>query len=270
MKIFDAHNDYFTSKYCNIIPDFSTNVLVNFAVWGTKISREEALEICDRIRRAGMLYSIEDASKLCFDDVAHVNPVWCSLGWNEDNALCGGAHGENVGLSISGKSWQKLLENTGILLDTAHLSPESLHDALVGARRPIVNSHSCVYELCSNPRNVRLHDIGEILNNGGFWGVCLYQDFLTNECHAATAKDVAMHLDCVVQSFGIKGVGIGTDYYGCDRLPTSLDNYQKFGNLQKELFALGYSKDDVEMIFYKNLVMFLQENRRGIFTKDFA
>lgn len=71
----------------------------------------------------------------------------------------------------------------------------------------------------------------------------------------ADVKDVADHIDHVVQLVGVEHVGIGSDFDGVgDSLPTGLKDVSMYPNLISELLARGYSEDDIRKIFGENLM----------------
>ena len=64
---------------------------------------------------------------------------------------------------------------------------------------------------------------------------------------------VAEHIDYVVKMVGIDHVGLGSDFDGVgDTLPDGLKDASMYPNLIAELLKMGYSKEDIEKICYKN------------------
>ncbi|MCH7397958.1 dipeptidase [Belliella sp. DSM 107340] len=64
---------------------------------------------------------------------------------------------------------------------------------------------------------------------------------------------VAEHIDYVAKMVGIDHVGLGSDFDGVgDTLPDGLKDASMYPNLIAELMKLGYSKEDLEKICYKN------------------
>ncbi|GAB2626814.1 dipeptidase [Belliella aquatica] len=64
---------------------------------------------------------------------------------------------------------------------------------------------------------------------------------------------VAEHIDHVVKLVGIDHVGLGSDFDGVgDSLPEGLKDASMYPNLIAELMKLGYSKEDIEKVCYKN------------------
>ncbi len=74
----------------------------------------------------------------------------------------------------------------------------------------------------------------------------------------ATVKDVADHIDHVVQVIGIDYVGIGTDFDGGGGV-TGCMTVADMKNITVELLRRGYSKTDIEKIWGGNVMRVLKE-----------
>jgi membrane dipeptidase len=81
-----------------------------------------------------------------------------------------------------------------------------------------------------------------------------------NKTGYADVKDVADHIDHVVELVGIDHVGIGSDYDGVgDSLPIGLKDVSGYPNLIYELLKRGYSDEDIEKILSGNLLRVWRE-----------
>lgn len=77
----------------------------------------------------------------------------------------------------------------------------------------------------------------------------------------ATVKDVADHIDHVVQLAGIDHVGIGSDFDGVgDSLPIGLKSVADYPNLIAELLRRQYSEEDIRKVCGENLLRAWEEN----------
>jgi len=74
----------------------------------------------------------------------------------------------------------------------------------------------------------------------------------------ATVKEVADHIDHVVEVAGIDHVGIGTDFDGGGGIEDCAD-VSEMGNITIELVRRGYSKKDIEKIWGGNIMRVLSE-----------
>ena len=124
----------------------------------------------------------------------------------------------------------------------------------------VVASHSCFYALKKHPRNLYDWQAREIVARGGLIGVTFVGAFLTSG--RARPDDVFRHLEYGAEKFGIGYVCIGTDFFGTNDLPQTLRTYAEADALRNYFVRAGYSADDIEKIFKRNLQNFLQKTRK--------
>ena len=75
----------------------------------------------------------------------------------------------------------------------------------------------------------------------------------------ADVKDVADHIDRVVELAGVEHVGFGSDFDGVGpSLPTGLEDVSKYPNLLAELLRRGYSERDLEKICGENVLRVME------------
>ena len=76
----------------------------------------------------------------------------------------------------------------------------------------------------------------------------------------ADVKDVAYHIDHIINLVGIDHIGIGSDFDGVvDSLPTGLKDVSGYPNLIYELLKRSYSENDIEKICSGNLLRVWKE-----------
>jgi len=73
----------------------------------------------------------------------------------------------------------------------------------------------------------------------------------------ATVSDAVDHIDHIVQFVGIDHVGIGTDFDGGGALADCQD-VSELPNITRELLTRGYSEEDIQKIWGKNLMRVMQ------------
>lgn len=200
---------------------------------------------------------------------------------------------KNHGLSKFGEDVVHEMNRLGMMVDLAHVSPETMQAAIKMSRAPVIFSHSCCRALCDNPRNVPDDILRQIPANGGIVMITFFPEYLTerwnshltaqkvewerlqklhpdatNEvkvgidewkaAHPAppptTLKDVADHIDHVRKIVGIDYVGVGGDYEGFSGPPEGLEDVSCYPALMAELLRRGYSAEDIKKISGRNLI----------------
>lgn len=207
-----------------------------------------------------LLLSIEDLGFVKDEDdlnkIIKLNPISVSLTWNHINQFGGGANSK-LGLTTWGKKCVKLLEQNNILIDTAHMSKRMFWDFCKITTKPIYNSHSNIYSLKRHKRNLTDKQIDKIVKSNGYLGLTIYDEFISKSL--ITSKDIAFQFDYLIQRFGYKNFGLGTDLYGIDveHLPIDVKDYGDINQVVIELKKLGYNKEVVDCLIYKNFENFL-------------
>lgn len=269
MKFCDLHNDLITVKsFEDSVKYLEENSIyidkIILAIWTTRTKYNNYTDICSLIKKynslekSEILFGIEDISALeeKFERILELNIFYASLTWNYDNNLGGGAYGEK-GLTDKGKDVLKKLNYNNVVLDTAHLNRKTFWSCIDFFEGNIINSHTCFNSVFKHKRNIDDDQISAIITKGGIIGLALVGDFLSSESKA-NMYDVARHIDYFIQKYGDKNLCLGTDFFGTDNLPKNLSNYSELYRLVEYLQKIGYNKDTVERIFYKNFEDFLR------------
>lgn len=250
--IFDLHNDILTFGYDeqtlkNEIERLSTRVKgVILAFWSTK---SKGLPFFD-CKIANIYRAIEDLhfySEKCEEDILSFNPIYCSLTWNYDNSLAGGALDGGL-LTGEGECAIRFLNKNNIIVDVAHLNRRSFFEVIECAEK-VVCSHTAVEALKSHLRNLTDEQIRIIIQKGGVIGLTPVRAFVKGN---GGVVDFTQTIDYCVQRFGVEHFCIATDYYGSTDFDENLSRYDRFGKLKAELFKLGYTKKDIDSLFYQN------------------
>ena len=128
--------------------------------------------------------------------------------------------------------------------------------------KPIYNSHSNVYALKIHKRNLTNKQIKAIVESNGFIGLTLYSKFIKNK--GITSKDIAKQFNYLINNFGYKNFGLGTDFYGFNfkYAPKDVKNYNQISNIVKELKKLGHKKEIINCLLWKNYYDFLKRTNQ--------
>ena len=82
------------------------------------------------------------------------------------------------GMNDFGRSVVKRMNALGMLVDLSHVGEQTFWDAINTTTKPVLVSHSCVYNLCPAFRNLKDDQIKAIGKNGGVIHLNFYSGFL--------------------------------------------------------------------------------------------
>lgn len=177
-----------------------------------------------------------------------------SVTWNNDNELgCGAKTEDDKGLTELGGQYVKKLNNLGVIVDVSHLSEKSFWNTIKISEKPVVATHSNVYELCNNTRNLKDNQIKAIAKSGGLIGICYYSDFL-NSKKKADVTDIVEHIKYIKNLVGIDYIGLGSDFDGMNISKTAkgVDNISLIQNIIEELKLQGFKCEEIVKIMWNN------------------
>ncbi len=111
---------------------------------------------------------------------------YMTLTWNNSTSWATSAADETtkkdslpfIGLTEKGKEIVKRMNQLGIMVDVSHLGERSFWDVVSTSTKPIIASHSCVYNLCPHRRNLKDDQIKAIAKSGGVIYLNFYSGFL--------------------------------------------------------------------------------------------
>jgi membrane dipeptidase len=195
---------------------------------------------------------------------------------------------KNQGLSPFGERVIREMNRLGMLVDIAHVSPDTMADVLRVSQAPLIASHSGAFAVAPSPRNVPDEILEQLPRNGGVVMVNFYSGFVVAEAARAvndarrelrarhpdpdaysralnawlkdykmprgTVADVADHIDHIVKVAGIDHAGIGSDFDGITSWPVGLEDVSCYPRLTDELLRRGYSEPDVHKILGGNVL----------------
>lgn len=210
-----------------------------------------------------------------------------------DSAAKPPVHG---GLTPFGEQVVLEMNRLGMLVDLAHVAPETMDDVLRVSKAPVIFSHSSARALCDVPRNVPDEILRRMPQNGGVVMVTFVAGFIDPEISRITAPamkefyerakeaktdeerealrerimgnlklpvttiaKVADHIEHVRDVAGIDHVGIGGDYDGNDDWPEGLEDVSTYPYLLAELIRRGWSDEDIRKLAGGNALRVLEQ-----------
>ncbi len=172
-----------------------------------------------------------------------------TLGWNEQNVLCG-SHVTGGGLTDLGKEYVKEAQRLGMMIDVSHISDEAFWDIIKITEAPVIASHSnsrAVYD-CS--RNLTDDMFRAICETGGVAGFNQYAAFVAENADLDKVCEHFLHFAEMDPS--VKHIALGADLDGCSALPQGFAGVQDYPHLSDKLLSSGFSEETVRDIFWNN------------------
>lgn len=199
------------------------------------------------------------------------------------------------GLTEFGREVVREMNRIGMIVDLAHVSVETMSDALDTSAAPVIFSHSSVASLVPHVRNVPDDILARLAENDGVCMVAFVSEFVSRpsyewanglrewmngegldwldtadrqkgqaiyaESHPrpkASVAEVADHIERVREVAGVAHVGIGGDFDGCDDLPVGLEDVSGYPRLFAELIERGWSQAECARLAGGNVLRVLE------------
>lgn len=265
---FDGHEDYQTMQEmilnCN-------KVLDNHPKLRHVKSKEDLIEddkILSLISVEGMC-GIKDEVEEKIEWLYSHNVRVASLVWNESNALADGWPNNPLrGLSEDGFKVVKKMNELNMIIDVSHINEAGFWDIIKTSSKPVIATHSNIRELSSHQRNLTIQQLKAIALKGGLVGLNAAGDFIDSCKEKQTALHLAKHAKFMADIVGVKHIACGFDYMDFiedtdgsfnDSMALDLKDASYSQNLVKALQDVGFNKEEVEMICFKNVYNFLKE-----------
>lgn len=161
------------------------------------------------------------------------------------------------GLTPYGIEMVKEMNRLGIIIDVSHLSDAGFYDVLKYTTGPFVASHSNARAVCNHCRNLTDDMIKKLAERGGVTGINYAADFLREvpdgEENFSYIADMVKHIKHIVEVGGIDCVGLGSDFDGIEQ-NLEMKDASYLPQLADALAKEGFSEEDIEKIFYKNVL----------------
>ncbi|MDR5588641.1 dipeptidase [Clostridium aquiflavi] len=223
------------------------------------VTNIKELDECNRKNKIGAFLSIEEG-EVIEGDVEKLREVYrmgiriITITWNYENKL--GYPNANYifkenGLTSLGKDILQEMEILGIIPDVSHLSDGGFYDLVKLCKKPFIASHSNSRAITNHPRNLTDEMIKLLSDKGGVMGINFCSSFLGNE-EISSIEEMLTHIKHIRNIGGIDVIALGSDFDGIDN-EVEIQNCSEFYKLYDVLKKNGFTENDVEKIFYKNV-----------------
>jgi membrane dipeptidase len=123
------------------------------------------------------------------DSLYRLGARYMTLTWNNSTSWASSAKDEwappepgkpaiSKGLNDLGKQIVRRMNQLGMLVDLSHVGEATFWDAIAVTTKPVLVSHSCVYNLCPHSRNLKDEQIKAVAKNGGVIHLNFYSGFV--------------------------------------------------------------------------------------------
>lgn len=129
----------------------------------------------------------DDLNKL--DSLYKRGMRYMTLTWNNSTSWATSAMDEtehadtlkHKGLTEFGKEVVRRMNELGVIVDLSHTGEQTFYDAIATTTKPVLLSHSSVWNICPVFRNVKDDQIRAVAKNGGVICVNFYSGFVSKE-----------------------------------------------------------------------------------------
>lgn len=225
----------------------------------------QELSIVEKKRKLGAFLAIEEGDVL-EGKVENVQWVYdlgirfITLTWNYKNKLGYPNYQKTYidrGLKEKGIEIVKEMERVGIIVDASHLSDGGFYDLIRICEKPFVATHSNSRAIKDHPRNLTDDMIRLLADKGGVMGLNFCADFVGKN-NITSIDDLIVHLKHIRRVGGIDVIALGSDFDGIKNEVEIRDCTEMY-KLYDALKIGGFSEDEIEKIFYKNISRVMME-----------
>lgn len=250
---------------------FHNEIKANKEDIGIVLSYDDILKNIKQNKMSALL-SIEEGA-CCKGDLGILRNFYrlgvrmMTLTWNYENEL--GFPNEIIdnklvcdrGLKNKGFEFIEEMEKLGIIIDVSHLSDAGFYDILNNTKKPFVASHSNSRSICGHRRNMTDDMIKKLADRGGVMGLNFYSNFLNDNTtfnNMSKIDDMINHVKHIKKIGGIEVIGLGSDFDGID-CKVEIEDASKMQILAEKMKKEGFTENEVEHIFYKNVLNLFRE-----------
>lgn len=173
-----------------------------------------------------------------------------------------GVPNTECGLTKFGIQFLEEMERLGMIADVSHLSDAGFYDMVKYAKKPFVASHSNSRTICGHVRNMTDDMIKKLAECGGVMGMN-YEPFFLHTYRAeeerhAKISEIVDNILHISQIAGTECIGLGSDFDGI-MTNEELPDASCLPMLEDALWKAGFGQQEIEGIFYKNVLRVYKE-----------
>ncbi len=151
------------------------------------------------------------------------------------------------GLTQFGREVVREMNKLGMIIDTAHCSPDTLAGVLAESRSPVIFSHTGAYALRRIARHLPDNEMRAVAAKGGVIGI--WPHLRRRDTFESMLKDI----DHARKQIGDDHIGVATDLFGLDN-HTAIPTHKEFALIPAALLKRGYPDGAVAKIIGENFM----------------
>lgn len=183
-----------------------------------------------------------------------------TLTWNYINELGypnAGLKYRDKGLTKTGKEFVEAMNEWGMIIDVSHLSDAGFYDVCNLSKKPFVATHSNARAVTNHPRNLTDDMIVKLANAGGVTGMNYCGAFMGDHKYCSM-EHILNHIKYIRNKGGIDILALGSDFDGIEN-EVEMKDASEMQKLAHLLSKNGFTDDDIEKIYYKNMMRVLKD-----------
>lgn len=159
---------------------------------------------------------------------------YMTLTWNNSTSWATSAFDEtrkkdslpHKGLTDFGIQVVKKMNELGMIVDISHVGEKTFWDAIQTTTKPVIASHSCVYNLCPVPRNLKDDQIKAIGKNGGVIHLNFYSGFIDSNYNRGKTAFLQKHKQEVDSLKSLKWANYEIEEWTAKKYPQEVEAYR--------------------------------------------
>lgn len=197
------------------------------------------------------------------DQLKNVIEKWIrSVGFvrKYDNNFCWCSYSDKW-LTALWKDAVHYLNTAWSLIDTAHMSDRAMKDVVKYSKKPVINSHSNILDLCDNKRNVTNSFLTSLFDQWWVLWLSVYDDFIVWEWKSSTIDDYLNQIQYLINMWWEDCLALGTDFHWLrkERIMKKVKSVKWLNHLEERIIDTFWSRI-AEKFFFKNAMRVITEN----------
>jgi len=178
---------------------------------------------------------------------------------NKYDVLFGTKNNEKE-LTTFGKKVIDRMNQVDLKIDISHMDETERQLVIKFSKKPVIVSHRNCKFIANTEDNITNETLKLLKENGGMVMVSFNANgvFENKNQQNHEIKKIVDHIDHLNQYLGIDKIGFGTDLQAFGKyVPEKLNTQHTFDLIAQELLHRNYTQEQIEKIFHKNYIEFM-------------